>query len=47
MISPNSTFPLQNESSEKEDISSLQPSGQNKLEGEDIIKKGELLDKDY
>ncbi|AFZ55251.1 methyl-accepting chemotaxis protein [Cyanobacterium aponinum] len=40
MISPNSTFPLQNESSEKEDISSLQPSGQNKLEGEDIIKKG-------
>ncbi|MBD2393953.1 methyl-accepting chemotaxis protein [Cyanobacterium aponinum FACHB-4101] len=40
MISPNSTFPLQNESSEKEDISSLQPSGQNKPEGEDIIKKG-------
>jgi len=40
MISSNSTFPLQNESSEKEDISSLQPSGQNKPEGEDIIKKG-------
>ncbi|WPF88420.1 methyl-accepting chemotaxis protein [Cyanobacterium aponinum AL20118] len=40
MISPNSTFPLQNESSEKGDISSLQPSGQNKPEGEDIIKKG-------